>query len=318
MSFLAALNDVAWTAGAPFKGFVVLLLCILAGIGTVWTLPGRRDAAWRIFGGALTFIAAALIAALLIRWTLSAGAAGISYIYFWVFTAVALGGAFRVITRPKPVYSALYFVLTVVASAGLCLLLWAEFVAVALILIYAGAILVTYVFVIMLAAEATTTGETSGASAVLPDHDAHSRSALLSCIAGFAVMGVVLFLIFEKAPPGIAKNDLGGIAPITRADGTTQTLGHTQQLGTFLFRYHFVNIQLAGLLLTIAMIGAIMIARKRIVHAGDEAAEVAIAESPDEMQEQVVLGPAPYIEDDPHAIPVVGTMNPRQKEYPEN
>ena len=67
-------------------------------------------------------------------------------------------GAIRVVTHPKPVYSALYFVLTVFASAGLFVLLWAEFMAAALVLIYAGAILVTYVFVIMLAAEAPPPG----------------------------------------------------------------------------------------------------------------------------------------------------------------
>ena len=73
-------------------------------------------------------------------------------VYFWIFSAIALVGAVRVVTHPRPVYSALYFVLTVFATAGLFVLLWAEFMAAALVLIYAGAILVTYVFVIMLAA----------------------------------------------------------------------------------------------------------------------------------------------------------------------
>ena len=98
----------------------------------------------------------------------------------------------------------------------------------------------------------------------------------------------------------------------------TIATGHTQQLGAFLFRYHFVNIQLAGLLLTLAMIGAIMIARKRIVQTGDLPEEIALAESPRDVELPVRLGPAPEIEDNPHAIPVVGTKNPRQKVYPEN
>ena len=72
------------------------------------------------------------------------------------------------------------------------------------------------------------------------------------------------------------------------------------------------------LLLTLAMIGAIMIARKRIVQTGDLPEEIALAESPRDVELPVRLGPAPEIEDNPHAIPVVGTKNPRQKVYPEN
>jgi NADH-quinone oxidoreductase subunit J len=116
-------------------------------------------------------------------------------VYFWIFSAIALVGALRVITHPKPVYAASVFVLTVFASRGLFVLLWAEFMAVALVLIYAGAILVTYVFVIMLAAEATPT---SGPMAGLAEHDAISREPLIACAVGFAMMGVLLFVIFER------------------------------------------------------------------------------------------------------------------------
>ena len=310
MTFLAASNDVTWTAGVPFKPIIVLLLCAIAGIGTAWTLPGRRDASWRVFGGTLLFLAGAVLAAFLIRWALgSAAKPGLSYIYFWLFSAIALAASIRVITHPKPVYSALYFVLTVFASAGLFVLMWAEFMAIALVLIYAGAILVTYVFVIMLAAEASTGA--SGAVGGIPEHDAVSRSPRMACLIGFTLMGLLMFLIFDRAPTGLARNNLGG-------EISTIATGHTQQLGTFLFKYHFVNIQLAGLLLTLAMIGAIMIARKRIVHSGADAGAVAFAESPIEVKQEIVLGAPTPVDDDPHASPVVGTRNPRQKAYPEN
>src|SRR5436305_5171695 len=88
-------------------------------------------------------------------------AAGQMNLYFWIFSGVGIVGAIRVITHTRPVYSALYFVLTVFATAGLFVLLWAEFMAAALVLIYAGAILVTYVFVIMLAAEAAPPSESA-------------------------------------------------------------------------------------------------------------------------------------------------------------
>jgi len=216
----------------------------------------------------------------------------------------------------------------VFASAGLFVLLWAEFMAVALIIIYAGAILVTYVFVIMLAAEATPT---SGPMAGLAEHDAISREPLIACAVGFAMMGVLLFVIFEKSE-GLRSGSAGTIAASTAptADGfsvkgpitsefavapdvqpTFAPQGGVQQLGAYLFNNQLVNLELAGLILTVAMIGAIVIARRRVV-SGDTIGE-AIADA----NAETVVGPATPIDDNPHSIPVYGTENPRQKAYPE-
>ena len=118
-------------------------------------------------------------------------------LYFWIFSAIGIFGAARVVTHPRPVYSALYFVLTVFATSGLFILLWAEFMAAALVLIYAGAILVTYVFVIMLASQASAPGES--AAQQMADCDAVSREPLIASAVGFAVMGMLLFVIFDRA-----------------------------------------------------------------------------------------------------------------------
>ena len=118
--------------------------------------------------------------------------------YFWIFSAIAIVGALRVVTHSRPVYSALSFVLTVFASAGLFVLLWAEFMAAALVLIYAGAILVTYVFVIMLAARAGAGGELADC-----DH-AVSREPLRRPHLGFGLMALLLYVIFDRAPQGQA------------------------------------------------------------------------------------------------------------------
>ena len=72
-------------------------------------------------------------------------------IYFYLFAAIMIAGSVGVITHPRPVYAALYFVLVTLAGAGLFVMLLAQFMAVVLIIVYAGAILVTYVFVLMLA-----------------------------------------------------------------------------------------------------------------------------------------------------------------------
>ncbi|HEX3357410.1 MAG TPA: NADH-quinone oxidoreductase subunit J [Tepidisphaeraceae bacterium] len=271
---------------------VILVLCVVAGVGTVLLLPSRREASLRKVGGCVLLATGLILAALLFRLTAGSPQGGMGP-YFWIFSAIAIIGAIRVVTHPKPVYSALYFVLTVFASAGLFLLLWAEFMAVALVLIYAGAILVTYVFVIMLAAEAAQPG--TGARN-LTEHDRLSRDPVIAAAVGFALMGVMLFVIFDKA------NEIK-----TNPVEIQQTIvsGATQELGVFLFQKHLVNVELAGLILTVSMIGAIVIARRRVIgEAGSS--------SPD-----MLIAPATPVDDNPHSIPVVGTRNPRQKEYPE-
>ncbi len=285
----------------PLAPMSVLGLCVLAGLGTVLLLPGRREAAFRTLGGVLVLAAAIIFAALLVRRIGGQAENGIG-VYFWIFSAIALLSAIRVITHRQPVYSALYFVLTVFATAGLFLLMYAEFMAAALILIYAGAILVTYVFVIMLAAEATppqpaATGPNRGAKAPmmgLAEYDAVSREPLAASVVGFALMGMLVFLIFDKAQT---------ITPEPRTASTIVS-GDTQMLGAYLFKNQIVNLELAGLILTIAMVGAIVIARKRVI-------------STLPVVPEVVVGPATPVDDNPHSIPVYGTDNPRQKAYPQ-
>jgi NADH-quinone oxidoreductase subunit J len=324
--------------------FLLFVLGVVAAAGMILLLPSRqREAPLRTIGGVVLLAVGLILAVLLAR------AAGGMNVYFWIFSALAIFGAVRVVTHPRPVYSALYFVLTVMASAGLFVLMWAEFMAAALVLIYAGAILVTYVFVIMLAAEAHPSAS-SGPVQQLAEHDAQSREPVLASAVGFALMGLVLFVVFDRSapiavgesasgggsessatvaaaavppatataaePPAVAGVGVGagvGAAP-RQIENSSQPdeftpVGETQMLGYFLFRKQLVNLELAGLLLTVAMVGAIVIARKRVVtleamHAGAGAMETVIA-------------PATPIDDNPHSIPVVGTENPRQKEFPQ-
>lgn len=296
-------------AEAPLAPVVLLVLCAIAGIGTVLLLPGRREATMRKIGAIVLLSAGLIFAAVLVRWTAGSAAGGMG-VYFWIFSTIALVGAIRVVTHTRPVYSALYFVLTVFATAGLFLLLWAEFMAAALVLIYAGAILITYVFVIMLASEAAGPARGGDGSVLgLAEHDAFSREPVAACAVGFALMGIILFLIFDKsqtltrATPAI--NAYAVAAPAVT--------GATQQLGAFLFRNQLMNLELAGLILTMAMVGAIIIARRRVEAGPSELPGM----PPLEPAVEVVLGPATPVDDNPHSIPVVGTLNPRQKEYPE-
>jgi NADH-quinone oxidoreductase subunit J len=324
------LHLLAQSASSYLPPALIFILCAVAAIGVILLLPGRMEGPLRKIG-AVVLLAAGLVFAALVAKT----AGGMS-VYFWLFAAIAVIGAVRVVTHTKPVYSALYFVLTVMATAGLFVLMWAEFMAAALVLIYAGAILVTYVFVIMLAAEAQP--ETSAAGRPmheqLAEHDAISREPILASAVGFALLGILLFVIFDHSTPigrnpypptGTPPSELRGFklnsaieadhafaANVGPASATQPAgfvpVGGTQQLGNFLFNRQLVNLELAGLILTVAMVGAIVIARKRVVIPGRDTTATA---------GETVVGPATPIDDNPHSIPVYGTENPRQKEYPE-
>jgi NADH-quinone oxidoreductase subunit J len=284
----------------------ILILCAVAGLGTFLLLPSHRPAMDRRIGGVLLTAGLLILAAMAIHAVAGpagvGGAAGLSP-YFWIFSVIAIVGAVRVVTHPRPVYSALYFVLTVFASAGLFVLLAADFVAAALVLIYAGAILITYVFVIMLAAQASN--ESSARPlAGLAEYDLTSREPFVAVCVGFSMMGVLMFLLFDKGsglstPQPLADSVSGQIMAPAAITGPTQALGE------YLFRHQLVNLELAGLILTLAMIGAIVIARRKIV--GSE----------DSVSVEVVVGPSTPINDDPHSIPVFGSRNPAQKAYPE-
>ncbi len=115
-------------------------------------------------------------------------------LYFYVFSAIALGSGLRVISHPKPVYSALFFILTIISSSALYLMLQAEFLAFALIIIYAGAILITYLFVIMLAEQAPSEDDLSNMSV----YDKYSREPLAATAVGFVLLAVLTGMLGQS------------------------------------------------------------------------------------------------------------------------
>jgi NADH-quinone oxidoreductase subunit J len=318
------------TLPAALSPALLVTICLVAAAGTFLLLPGRRAAASRSVGGVLLLFAGILLAFSLVRFVV--GQDQSVDLYFWSFAVIAILGALRVVTHARPVYAALYFVLTVFATAGLFILLWAEFMAAALVLIYAGAILVTYVFVIMLAASSARVGVDK-----LGEYDAVSREPLVAAAVGFALMGVLLFVILDRASPVavgdrtytyVAERVTGDQVVVVEdevraadaaaaaervpaglrvsADRPPVEAYSVQALGRYLFRAQGINLELAGLLLTLGMVGAILIARRRVIVPDDAAS------GPREL-----TAPATPVSDDPFSIPVYGTDNPRQKAYPE-
>ncbi len=275
-------------------------LLVLGGIGVCLALP-RKGVNPQPIGGLLAAGSAGL---LLVFLGLRAGREHLPNLYFYVFAGVALGAGLRVITHPRPVYAALYFILTVLASAGLFVLLSAEFVAFALVIVYAGAILITYLFVIMLATQAPTEQQVE----VLAEYDAVSREPVAATAAGFLLLGALTTMLFrgvgelpapgpaytsaallERLPGRVEKPlrsaDLidpdervrglssdGSEAVVEGANGVGRRVAVEEPLNatnvegvafTLLWEKPG-SIEIAGVILLMAMLGAVVLARKQV------------------------------------------------------
>jgi len=214
-------------------------------------LPGQG----RSRRGLAVALGAAGLAGLMLVLRDVAGSAADS-VAFYILAILAVGGAARVITHPRPVYAALYFILVVLSTAGLAVLAGAEFLAAALVIVYAGAILVTYVFVIMLAQQSSADDRSTAASV---QYDANAREPGAAVLAGFVLVATLAGVIAGQDWPVRPSAELA--------------VGNTAAVGNVLLNRFAISVELAGVLLMVAMIGAIAIARKQIPHA-DEGADL--------------------------------------------
>ena len=239
-----------------FTTSAIWVYCIVAlgALGVYFLLP-RTDRNTKSAGAVL---ALAGLAGLIVLAATRAEVADRADIYFYIFAAIALICSVCVITQTRAVYSALYFIVVILAVAGLLLLMGAEFLAAALIIIYGGAILVTYVFVIMLASQS---GE------VL--YDRRSRGPLGACFAGFLLVATIGGLMSEYEPPPLAST----AALNVQDTGVEQSVGNTLLVGRQLMTRYVVVLELAGVLLLVAMVGAIAIARKKFPPSPDRMLE---------------------------------------------
>ena len=230
---LVAIAAVAFTLAAlcpisPDLSPIVTFAAVAALATVVLALQFSRHVT---YVGALLGIATVIALMLhLLQWT---DAQTRPSVYFYVFTLIALAAAVRVITHPRPVYSALYFVMVVLASSGLFLLLQAEFMVFAMIIIYAGAILVTYMFVIMLATQPVTSDQPETS----PAYDRVAREPLAAVAVGFALVAVVGSSLFQADGAG----DIG----LPRPAASNLQVAVAQMPGRALFAVQSLNQQLS-------------------------------------------------------------------------
>lgn len=166
----------------------------------------------------------------------------IADLFFYLFAAICVAAAFMVISARNPVHSVLFLILAFVSSAGLFILLGAEFLAFILIVVYVGAVAVLFLFVVMM----------------LDVDFAELRSGFLTYLPIGAVIGIILLIELVLVlgswviTPQVASHITTPIPPLSE-------VSNIEALGLVLYTKYVYFFQAAGVVLLIAMIGAIVL-----------------------------------------------------------
>jgi NADH-quinone oxidoreductase subunit J len=161
--------------------------------------------------------------------------------FFYLLSGIMLIGGILVITRKNPVHSALALIVTLLAQASIYLMLYAPFVAGVQIILYAGGIMVLFLFVIML---------------VSIDRSVKERQFNSQWIVGViaaTALGGLFVAVFMKGKNIFPEHAL----PVVEND-------NTQKIATMLYGQYMFAFEIASLLLLVAIIGAVVMAKKRI------------------------------------------------------
>ncbi len=289
----------------------LLTLPMALGAVAVWQLMPKGEQHSKLVGGLIGLVALGMIGGTLLQPTGHVVQDGL----FYLFAAVAVIAATLMITHRNPAYSALWFAVVTLSVCGLFLLQSAPFLASATVIVYAGAIIVTFLFVLMLAQQAGNT-----------TYDQYSRQPGIAVFTGFVLLGALLFVLSPASKKGAAEASQAEFAtlrprvvepiavqpevavaetpiqdsvtgsggtvnfiPPASANGivspemaalmsqksarpatpdststpTAETFGTMRALGRSLFGDYLFAVELAGTLLLVATIAAIVIAPKR-------------------------------------------------------
>jgi NADH-quinone oxidoreductase subunit J len=159
---------------------------------------------------------------------------------FYVFAAIVMVSAAMVVVSRNPVYSVLFLILAFFNSAALFVLIGAEFIAMILIIVYVGAVAVLFLFVVMML-DINLTKLREG----------FLKYLWVGAAIGAVLFGEILFGLFGGAPGTMAALSKGGMQPVT--------ITNTRAIGQVLYTQYFYLFQVAGLVLLVAMIGAIVL-----------------------------------------------------------
>lgn len=198
--------------------------------------------------------------------------------YFWLCAALAVGGALATVLAKNPIRGAMGLLMMILAIAGVYLALHAQFLAAIQLIVYAGAIVVLFIFVIMLLGPDAT-----------PPHDQRGQVSRTIAAVAFGGAGLAAMSLIVRTAPPIAKNKLLASPP--------PDFGSVESFGRILFTDALVPVELSSALLMVAIIGAVAVARGHHKSDARQAREATpVAQSP-----AIKLTPSPDLVRQPGA-----------------
>lgn len=167
-------------------------------------------------------------------------------VLFYLFAGIAIGGALGVVMSKSPVGSLLFMVATLASMAGTFVLLEAHFLAAIQIIVYAGAIMVLFLFVIML----LNLGH---------DYQKDLKGGGFALLS-FGIIGAVAGMIVTRLAPAGLSEGAGGAA----IDAAIAEHGAVGAIADTLYTTYVVPFEITGILLLVAIVGALALAKKEV------------------------------------------------------
>lgn len=164
-------------------------------------------------------------------------------VIFYVYAALMLFAAFRVVTVKNPVHAVLFLVLTFACGSALWLLLEAEFLAIALVLVYVGAVMVLFLFVVMMLDINTA-----------PLREGFIRYLPVAALIGLAVVGQMIMVL---GPQRFGLHEIA--APVRHA----ADYSNTREIGVALYTDYLYPLEVAAVILLVAIIAAITLTMRK-------------------------------------------------------
>ncbi|MGI9484043.1 MAG: NADH-quinone oxidoreductase subunit J [Hyphomicrobiales bacterium] len=166
----------------------------------------------------------------------------VASMFFYLFSAILLAAGFMVIASRNPVHSVLFLILAFFNSAGLFVLMGAEFLAMILVVVYVGAVAVLFLFVVMM----------------LDIDFAELRQGILQYLPVGAIVGIIL-LIQLVMVVGSWVVDPAMLATLPEKTPAIGDVSNTEAIGRLLYTKYIYLFQAAGMVLLVAMVGAIVL-----------------------------------------------------------
>ena len=167
----------------------------------------------------------------------------IEHIVFYLFSGLLLASAAMVVVIRNPIHAALYLLLSFFASAAIWLLLYAEFLAIILVLVYVGAVMVLFLFVVMM----------------LDINMATVRAGF----ARYLPVGIIVSFLMATAMVLVVGSDYFASDLYTASQALTPSASNTRELGLMIYTEYLYQFEIAGAILLVAIIAAISLSMSK-------------------------------------------------------